>query len=222
MRTDRYHGSAEWYDEANRPAADGNQPEILDLLGVGQGMCLDIGSGTGHYYATIVATGRTPVEVDLSADQLRVAQAKSLNLLVQADAARLPFRDQSFETVLAAWVSSDVDDFAAVLREVHRVLRHGGAVVFLGVHPCFNGPHVASATGGSRLIQPLYRQAGWHQSSPWWTADGIRARYGMRHLPLADFCNAFFASGLTMQHLVEPGPSDAVPHAIAVRAARLD
>ena len=92
----------------------------------------------------------------------------------------------------------------------------------LGVHPCFNGPHVSSATGGSRLIHPMYRQAGWHRSSPWWTADGIRARYGMRHLPLADCCNAFIDSGLTMQHLVEPGTSEAVPHALAVKAVRLD
>jgi ubiquinone/menaquinone biosynthesis C-methylase UbiE len=222
MTTDRYQGSAEWYEEANRPAVDGNQLEIHSLLGDGRGMCLDVGCGTGHYFATIAATGRTPVGVDLSADQLRVARASSLNPLVQADVARLPFHDQSFESVLAVWVSSDVDDFAAVLREVHRVLRHGGAVVFLGVHPCFNGPHVSSATDSSRLIHPTYRQAGWHRSSSWWKADGIRARYGMRHLPLAEYLNAFLDSGLTMQHIVEPGTRDAVPHALAVKAARLD
>lgn len=37
--------------------------------------------------------------------------------LVQGDAAALPFADGTFETVVAMWVSTDVDDLRAVLHE---------------------------------------------------------------------------------------------------------
>jgi hypothetical protein len=40
---------------------------------------------------------------------------------------------------------------------------------------------------------------------------------GMRHVPLADFLNAFIRAGLLLERVVEPR-QDPVPHAIAVRA----
>jgi SAM-dependent methyltransferase len=47
------------------------------LLGPGNGLCLDLGCGTGHYFGTIRASARTVVGVDSSADQLRVARSRS-------------------------------------------------------------------------------------------------------------------------------------------------
>jgi hypothetical protein len=32
---------------------------------------------------------------------------------------------------------TDVEDFAAIVREVARCLRSGGRFIYLGVHPCF-------------------------------------------------------------------------------------
>jgi len=39
---------------------------------------------------------------------------------------------------------TDVDDFAAVVREVARVLSPGGRFVYVGTHPCFVGRHIDS------------------------------------------------------------------------------
>jgi hypothetical protein len=41
----------------------------------------------------------------------------------------------------------------------------------------------------------------------------------MRHVPLADFLNAFLCTGLTIEHFEEPGDI-AIPHALAVKARR--
>jgi ubiquinone/menaquinone biosynthesis C-methylase UbiE len=216
----RYDGLADWYEERFVAGAETHQPGLLDLLGPGSGACLDIGCGTGRNFETIRASGRGVVGVDYSADQLRVARTRTDGPLMVADAAVLPFADESFDTAMTMWISTDVDDFGAVLREATRVLRPGGVLVAYGVHPCFNGPHVVyNADDGSRLIHPTYRTAGWAQTSPWWAEDGIRRRVGMRHLPLAEYLNAFLSTGLVLERFEEPGGFE-VPHALAVRARR--
>ena len=139
--------------------------------------------------------------------------------MIEADAADLPFADGSFDTVMALWTSTDIDDFDGSLREATRVLRPGGILVSYGVHPCFNGPHVVYNEDGSRLIHPTYRQTGWHEPAPWWGEDGIRHHIGMRHTPLADFLNAFLRTGLTIEHFEEPGEIP-IPHSLAVKARR--
>lgn len=217
----RYDGQADWYESINRDAADGNRDAVRELIGTGtgSGLCLDLGCGTGAYSELIKETGRIPIGLDLSGDQLRHARARYDERVVLGDAQRLPFSDASFPTVLAAWISTDVDNFGAVLQEIARVLTPGGVMIFFGVHPCFNGPHVA-AEEETRVIHPTYRKSGWHTSSPWWAKDGIRSRFGMRHLTLAEFWNAFIASGLAIDHVIEPDRGDAVPYVLGLRAHR--
>ena len=77
--------------------------------------------GTGLYFDAIAATGRTVVDVDISVDQL--TQADDLgHPLVRPDASALPIADSSVGLVTAIWLSTDVDDFGAVLTECARVL----------------------------------------------------------------------------------------------------
>ncbi|RZU19820.1 methyltransferase family protein [Kribbella rubisoli] len=215
----RYDGLAEWYDERFVVGAETHQPGILELLGTGSGPCLDIGCGTGRNFETIRASGRLPVGIDYSTDQLQRARTRTDGPLVHGDAAALPFADASFDTAISLWISTDVDDFGAVLLEAARVLRPGGVLVAYGVHPCFNGPHVLYEEDGRRTAYPTYRQSGWHHESPWWSAEGIRRRIGMRHVPLAEYLNAIISSGLTVERFEEPTGPD-IPHALAFRARR--
>lgn len=214
----RYDGLADWYEDYNRPAAEANHADLLRMLGPGAGLCLDLGCGTGQYFGTIRATGRTVVGVDRSVDQLRIARSRS-GSLVQGEAAALPFADCAFTTVVLLWISTDVGDIAAVLGEVRRVLSRFGVVLFLGVHPCFNGPHVESRDDGGVTVHPTYRVASWHDAAPWWSGHGIRRRVGMRHVPLAELLNAFLRADLTIEEVAEPGDRP-VPSALAVRAHR--
>jgi hypothetical protein len=64
----RYDGHASWYDSWNKPHAERNAPDVLELLGPGDGLCLDIGCGGGLYFGTLAAAGRTVVGLDRSAD----------------------------------------------------------------------------------------------------------------------------------------------------------
>ncbi len=213
----RYDGHASWYDSWNKPHAERNASDVLELLGPGDGLCLDIGCGSGLYFGTLAAAGRTVVGLDLSADQLSIARGRS-RPVVQGDAAALPFADGTFPTVTTMWVSTDVDDFAAVLAEAARVLAPDGLLAFFGAHPCFNGPHSQWMDDGGILAHPVYRLAGWHQEAPWW-GPYVRKRVGMRHHPLAELLNAFIGAGLVLEHVAELGDRP-VPVSLAIRARK--
>jgi ubiquinone/menaquinone biosynthesis C-methylase UbiE len=217
LASSRYDGLADWYDGWNEPNAARNAAEVADLLGPGDGLCLDLGCGTGQYFGTLAGTGRTVVGLDRSADQLRIACGRSRHI-VQADGAALPFGDATFPAVVTLWVSTDVDDFTAVLAEAARVLVPGGVLAFYGVHPCFNGPHTQWMDDGGILAHPTYRLCGWHQEAPWWGYN-IRRRFGMRHHSLAELLNSFVGSSLMIEHVAELGERP-VPTILAVRARK--
>ena len=162
----RYDGHSDWYDGWNQPHAERNAPYVLDLLGPGEGLCLDLGCGSGHYFDALASTGRTVIGLDRSADQLRIAQGRCRRI-VQADAAALPFASGTFPAVAALWISTDVDDFGAVLAEAARVLTPGGPLVFYGAHPCFNGPQFSG-----------WMTAGFSRTRLTASPDGIRKHPG--------------------------------------------
>ncbi|MEV0148261.1 MULTISPECIES: class I SAM-dependent methyltransferase [unclassified Nonomuraea] len=217
--TARYEGHAEWYDSYVESGAAANVDWIADLLGPGEGLCLDIDCGTGLYLDTIRSTGRTVVGLDRSADQLRRARQRDRAPLLRSDALALPFAADTFGTVTALWVSTDIGDFAGLLKEAARVLLPGGLLLFYGVHPCFNGPHIEVREDGAVVIHPTYRIKGWHERSPWWRAGGIRERVGMSHVPLPDLINAFIDAELSIDRVYEPREHP-IPTVLAVKAFR--
>jgi ubiquinone/menaquinone biosynthesis C-methylase UbiE len=216
-RTARYDGFADWYDEWRQPHVDGNAAEIIALLGPGEGLCLDLGCGTGLLLDALASTGRVPVGMDFSADQLRHASRRSRDI-VRGDGAVLPFGDATFRTVVASWISTDVDDFPAVIGEAARVLEPGGVFLFYGAHPCFNGPHIEWLEDGGVRVHPTYRTPGWHAEAPWWGVQ-VRKRVGMRQHTLADVLNAYIAAGFTLEHVAESG-TQAVPNTIGILARK--
>ena len=212
----RYDGLSDWYDENSGVDEDGAEA-LRGLLGEEVGRCLDLGCGTGQYFSLLEQRGGRVVGLDVSLDQLRVAQRRS-PALVRAQGESLPFADASFDTVAAIWVTTDVDDLGVVFAEAARVLRGAGRLVVFGVHPCFNGPLVEAAADGSRLIHPGYREARWHEESPWW-GDGIRRRTGMRHVPLAELFGHVLGAGLTIEKVIEPR-REPVPYILGISATK--
>jgi ubiquinone/menaquinone biosynthesis C-methylase UbiE len=90
---------------------------------------LDLGAGTGRIGAAFVAAGDDYVGVDLSLAMLRAFPRRGIARLVQANGARLPFADASFDAVMLIQVFGGMTGWRAVLAEARRVLRAAGAVV---------------------------------------------------------------------------------------------
>lgn len=91
---------------------------------------LDLGCGDGVFGQVLFAEP-VDVGVDASAHELDIARRSgSYRLLVRADGAALPCPDGAFETVVSNGVLEHVADLPAALREIGRVLRPGGRLVF--------------------------------------------------------------------------------------------
>jgi SAM-dependent methyltransferase len=208
MKSARYDGIADWYDAEFQPAPLESETwqTLVELLGEGSGNLVDIGCGTGSYAAALAELGWTVTGVDVSEDMLRRALEKGVET-VRADAAALPFEDASFDAAVSIFTHTDVDDFSAVVGEVARVLRPGAPFVYVGVHPCFVGPHsVYDVDRGAPELHPgWYRLTGRYDEAPGiWRGAGVRIRVGASHLPLGLFLQTFLDAGLQLERIEEP------------------
>lgn len=91
---------------------------------------LDVATGTGMVAAALARRGATVVGIDQSEAMLAVARARHGGTvrLVHGQAEQLPFEDGEFEAVTFTYLLRYVDDPAATLRELARVLRPGGRI----------------------------------------------------------------------------------------------
>ncbi len=215
----RYDSVADWYDEALATSELGlsGRAVVQRLLGPGPGRLLDVGCGGGVHMLAFADDGWTASGVDLSESQLRLARERGCEV-VQASAEKLPFEDDSFDGAVSMWTHTDVDDFGAMLREIRRVLRPEGVFVYLGVHPCFVGPHSEFVAGeGIPTLHPGYRLAGRYEDGPGISPSGLRAKVGAVHLTLGAFLQSFLDAGLKLERFEEPGGRE-YPVPVAVRA----
>jgi ubiquinone/menaquinone biosynthesis C-methylase UbiE len=196
-----YDEIADWYEDFVKAGDYSEHIErmLADLLPAGEGTCLDICCGTGARAESIAARGWRPLGVDLSAGQLRHATAREA--VVRASATALPLRDGSVDAAVCVLAHTDVDDYASVLREAHRVLRRGGTFVHIGIHPCFCGYFADLSDPLRVVIKPGYTQR--VHSYEAWTPHGVRARVGAWHLTMADLVNAVIDAGLSIQSMRE-------------------
>jgi SAM-dependent methyltransferase len=212
-----YDEIADWYETEFLPRSSADDPlgvdrSLRDLLGPGDGICLEIGCGTGVHAASVRALGWTPVGVDVSAGMLRHARGRLA--CARADAERLPVADRAVDAAIAMMVHTDMPGYPAVLGEAARVLRPGGVFVHVGVHPCFCGGFADRSDPAAVVIRPGYGDRHWTKES--WTDQGIRDKIGASHFPLAELMNAVLDAGMVPERFAESGGS--TPAVLALRA----
>lgn len=167
---------AETYDRYARLLSFGQDPRwrsfLVSRIAAGaEETVLDVACGTGAVAAELVArNGCRVVAVDQSAEMLAVARRRLGGLveLRQARAEALPFPDESVDGLTFTYLLRYVDDPAATMRELARVVRPGGAVAMLE----FSAPRQVLARVGweayvrvglpmaGRLISPGWAEVG--------------------------------------------------------------
>ena len=178
---------------------------VCDSAGVGPGQrVLDVACGTGAL--ACVAAGRVDpggavTGLDANPDMLAVARRKPEAVDWQEGRAELlPFSDQSFDAVVSQFGLMFFDDRTASLREMHRVLRHGGRMAVAVCDAVGRSPGYAVLAA---LLQRLFGQA---------VADAFRAPFALGDANLlASLCTE---AGLTGARVVR--------HVGEVRFASID
>jgi ubiquinone/menaquinone biosynthesis C-methylase UbiE len=129
-----------------------------ELLAAARGATLDVGAGTGlnvrHYPPAVerlVLLEPSPFMAAKLRSRVAAEAAGRTVEVVEAAGEALPFPDDEFDTVAVTLVLCTIPDPAAALREVARVLRPGGALLFL---EHVRSPEPAVARWQDRLERP--------------------------------------------------------------------
>ena len=139
-----YQNIARVYDYTYGPTLHPGRIEAIEKMRIRPGtQVLEVGVGTGinlgMYPRTAKITG-----IDLSSKMLHRAQKRIeekglVNCdVLEMDATKMTFADNSYDVVYAPYVISVVPDPVAVAKEMYRVCRPGGRVVILNHFKSFN------------------------------------------------------------------------------------
>ncbi|MEQ1790565.1 MAG: methyltransferase domain-containing protein [Rickettsiales bacterium] len=94
---------------------------------------LDVGCGTAAFSqeASNLNVNWKVINLDISYGMCEVSSAKNIknNIVINADAATLPFKDESVDCVFSSLVLQWADNPEIIIKEILRVLKSGGTAV---------------------------------------------------------------------------------------------
>jgi demethylmenaquinone methyltransferase/2-methoxy-6-polyprenyl-1,4-benzoquinol methylase len=127
---------------------------------------LDVACGTGAVTRALVARGYDVVGLDQNVQMLAVARARVPDAAFhEGEAEHLPFGEGEFDALTVTYLLRYVDDPAATVRELARVVRDGGTVAMLEFglprglwRPLWELWVRIGLPGAGRVLSP-----GWHE-----------------------------------------------------------
>ncbi len=141
---------------------EGRESAIRNLNVQPNQRVLEVGVGTG-LALPLYPRHCQIVGIDLSEGMLEKAKERaSIHELTHVqlyrmDAGAMEFADDSFDTVVAAYVVTAVPDYRKVVNEMIRVCRPGGRIIMLNHFS--NGNKLIAAV--EKVISPLTKHLGW-------------------------------------------------------------
>lgn len=192
-------------------------PVLLKMAGdVRRIRVLDAGCGNGYLSRILAKRGADVTGVDLSQKLLAEAQAQESKAplgvkFLRQDLAHLTsLADESFNLVVSNVVLQDVRRLPEAVKEIARVLRPGGRLVFSITHPAFDIPPAHWVREPEDTERPEERthmtvDHYFDRVSLYWAPRNLSPVVSF-HRPLRDFSSALHAAGLVILRLEEPLP----------------
>jgi ubiquinone/menaquinone biosynthesis C-methylase UbiE len=150
------------------------------LVVAARGRVLEIGIGSGLNIPFYPRTIEVLIGVEPSPEMLAKARKQAAWVhfpvrLMEGEAENLPLEDRSIDSVVTTWTLCSVRDPMAALRQIRRVLRPGGRLIFIehGLAP------QAGVRRWQERITPLWRRiaGGCHLNRP---IDDLIGQSGLR------------------------------------------
>ena len=214
----------EWIAWARSPLHDGfwegTWPALRELLpGPGAGTVIDVGCGEGRASRELLKLGYRVIGVEQSPTLAAAAAAASPALpVLRADAAALPFADQSIELAVACMSLLDIDDFEGAVSEIGRVLQSGGRLCLTVIHPFASAQDEDTMhTETPRFSRPYLES---RQYVDRFQRDGLTMTFNSMHRPLNAYASALSANGMMISAVTERG-NGTLPWLLAVRADKV-
>jgi SAM-dependent methyltransferase len=209
---DLWEKQAGWWQREFTEGADPEYTEqILPLINQwigGRDRVLDVGTGEGQVARMLAAGGASVTGVDPTWNQVLEASERGGGpRFGRADAAHLPFRDDSFDAAVACLVFEHIDDAFGAVAEIARVLEPGGRFAFLLNHPLLQCPN--SGWIDDQVLDPpeQYWRVGAYLVEEKVIDEVVKGIFiPFIHRPLSRYINAMADAGLVLRHMAEPPP----------------
>jgi SAM-dependent methyltransferase len=177
---------------------------FFELVPVAGAATLEVGCGEGRVTRDLATRGHRVVAIDASPTLIRAArEADATGSYSVADAAALPFNDDSFDLVVAYNSLMDVQDMPAAVGEIGRVLAPNGCLCACVTHPFADAGDFRERRGDAPFIiegSYLERRAVDQVDD----LDGHRMRFVGWSYPLEDYSRALEHAGLVTEAIREP------------------
>ncbi|MEI7741208.1 MAG: class I SAM-dependent methyltransferase [bacterium] len=235
MKTD-WHKETKSYDEHLRTEGAMHKqvviPGVFKLFDPKKGEAiLDIACGQGQLAAEYVRRGARVSGIDAAKGLIELAKTRVRDArFFVGDAKSLAaFKPEEFDGASCILALQNIDDINPLMKEVQRVLKHGGRAIFVINHPMFRIPR-QSSWGFDETQKTQYRRVDGYMSE---MRVPIIMHPGQKdstttmsfHRPLSSYTKAMSSAGLVIDAIeewVSPKTSIYGPKATAENRSRAE
>lgn len=218
LTRERWESNAQYWVKIIRESRDRYRTEltdaaVLDAIGPCDGLrVLDAGCGEGYLARALAARGADVVGLDACQGLIDAAAATPADgpgslSFTRASVDAMPVEDDGFDLVVCNHLFSHLQDPTQAINEFGRVLRSGGRLVILTLHPCF---YVENSEQGAMNSVPASRYFASRGVDQRFLVDGLESPSMITSWlrPLEFYCGTLRDAGFVIADLREPHPAE--------------
>ena len=183
-------------------------PAMLSLIGDVKGKdILDIGCGFGKTDSMLIDMGASSViGIDKSEKMIRKAMAENSRDRIEymvMDAEDITLPSNAFDIVYSSLCFHYIEDYSSLLRNIHRMLKSGGMLLFSQEHPITTADYDGSFSSDNRSYTfSSYQKEGKRCST--WFVDGVITY----HRTFSTILTELVQNHFNINTVLEPKPTE--------------